>query len=254
MTTPTTRASELVPAEELAAFVAHPLAEMFPMISDDELRELAEDIRKNGMIEPITLCEGKILDGRNRFNAAKLVSFPFRRANFRELLCHLDPRAYVISANIKRRHLTTEQKREVIALLIKANPSKSDRQIAETTKVSRHTVGDVRDGLEATGQIAQLEKTTGADGKTRKRKPKVKGGSGAKGEKEKITYQKVVNAKTALNAYGVLEEHLLDALQDLSDKSDFSQAEDCARRTIEKLEERLGELQPEEEETEEKAA
>jgi ParB-like chromosome segregation protein Spo0J len=63
MTGPTaTRANEIIPAEELAAFAVHPLAEIFPMISDDELRELAEDIRKIGMIEPITLCEGKILD------------------------------------------------------------------------------------------------------------------------------------------------------------------------------------------------
>ena len=69
------------------------------------------------------------------------------------------------------------------------------------------------------------------------------GKSGAKGESEKITYQKVVNAKTALNAYGVLEEHLLDALREVMEKSDFSQADDCGRRTIEKLEECLGEMQ-----------
>ena len=41
------------------------------MISDDELNELAEDIRKHGLIEPITLFENKIIDGRNRYKAAK---------------------------------------------------------------------------------------------------------------------------------------------------------------------------------------
>ena len=103
-----TATTDLLPAAEIAAFVAHPLAELFPMISNDELQELAEDIRKNGMIEPITLCQGKVLDGRNRLAAGKLIGFPFRRINFRELLCHLDPQAYVISSNIKRRHLTAE--------------------------------------------------------------------------------------------------------------------------------------------------
>ena len=39
----------------------------------------------------------------------------------------------------------------------------------------------------------------------------------------------------------------LDALRDIEEQSDFSQADDCGRRTIEKLEERLGEMQPEEE-------
>jgi len=237
-----------VPAEELAAFVAHPFAEMFPLISEDELKELAEDIRKNGMIEPITLCEGKILDGRNRFAAAKLIGRPLFRTNFRELLCHLDPRTFVISANIKRRHLTAEQRREIIAKLLKADPSKSDRQIAATVKVDNKTVAAVREKLEATEEIPQLETTTGADGKSRKRnaKPKGKGSGSGKSKKETITYKEVVNASTALNAYGVLEEHLLDALRDVNDHSDCSQANDCGRRTIEKLEELLGKMQPEE--------
>jgi ParB-like chromosome segregation protein Spo0J len=243
-----TETKDLIPAEEVAAFVAHPVAEVFPMIGSDELKELAEDIRKNGMIEPITLCQGKILDGRNRLAAGKLVGFPFRRINFRELLCHLDPQAYVISANIQRRHLTPEQKRELIAKLVKADPSKSNRQIGEITKVSHHTVGDVRNELEQRGQIAHVETRTDSAGRKQPAK-KGKSGkkSGAKGEKETITYQKVINTKTALNAYCVLEEHLLDALRDVKEKSDFSQADDCGRRTIEKLEECLGEMQPDDE-------
>src|SRR5262249_48331951 len=50
-----------------------------------------------------------------------------------------DPVAYVISANIKRRHLTTEQKRELIAKLIKAQPEKSSRQVAKVVGVSHTT-------------------------------------------------------------------------------------------------------------------
>ena len=87
---------DLIPAEEIAAFVVHPLAELFPTIGNDELQELADDIGKNGMIAPITLFEGKILDGRNRLAAGKSINFPFRRINFRELLCTLDPQAYVM--------------------------------------------------------------------------------------------------------------------------------------------------------------
>jgi ParB-like chromosome segregation protein Spo0J len=245
--TTTPSKSDFLTAEEIAGFVAHPLAEIFPIISEDELKELAEDIRKNGMLEQITLHEGKILDGRNRFAAAKSVGFAFRRTNFKELLCHLDPRAYVISANIKRRHLNSEQRRELIKLLLKADPNKSDRQIAATVKVDNKTVAAVRGQMEATEEIPQLDKTTGADGKSRKREGKPKGKGSGKGSKA-ITYQEVVDGKTARNAYHVLEEHLLDALQEINDRSSFDHADEYAQATIEKLQEKLSEMQPQAEE------
>src|ERR1700677_873101 len=47
----------------------HPLAHIFPMLDDDELKTLAEDIKDKGLTEPITLYEGKVLDGRNRYRA-----------------------------------------------------------------------------------------------------------------------------------------------------------------------------------------
>ena len=222
----------------------HPLSAMFPQITEEDFGKLAADIKLNGLHQPIMRYQGKILDGNNRYRACELVKIAPKFADFTG--DDAAARNYVISANIHRRHLSSEQRREIIATLLKADPGMSNRQIGETTKTSHHTVEAVRTELEATGQLAQLDKTTGADGKSRKRKGRPKGG--AKGKKEMVTFQEVVNAKTALNAYCVLEEHLLDALQDVNDHSDFSQAEDCARRTIEKLEEKLGQMQPEEKE------
>jgi ParB-like nuclease domain len=227
----------------------HPFSMFFPPISEDSFDKLVDDIKKWGLLQPIIVYQDKILDGNNRYRACLQAKV---KPRFIELVEASDASAqrYVVSANIHRRHLTAEQRREIIAKLLKADPAQSDRQVADTAKVSHHTVGDVRAEMEATGQIAQLEKTTGADGKTRKRKggkPKGSGGGSTK-NKTTITYQEVTNAKTALNAYSVLEEHLLDALQDVNDKSDFSQADDHGRRTIEKLEEKLAQLQPADEE------
>ncbi len=67
-----------------------------------------------------------------------------------------DPYAYVLSANVHRRHLTGEQKRELIAKLLKAQPEKSDRQIAETVKASPTTVGTVRAKMESAGDVSKL--------------------------------------------------------------------------------------------------
>jgi hypothetical protein len=237
-------------ADDEFKFEFHPLADKFPLMESDELRKLANDIVVNGLMEKITLFEGKILDGRNRYRACQLAAtvkdkkFKFVRTDFRELRCDVNPVAFVISANIHRRHLTAEQKRDLLATLIKLDPTKSNRQIAEQAKVSHHTVGEVREGLEATGQVAQLDGTTGKDGKKRKTRRK----GGPKGKGKAINYAQVIDAKTATNAYSVLEGHILDALQDLNNFSSFAHADEYAQRTIEKLQEKLAEMQPEEEE------
>ena len=79
----------------------------------------------------------------------------------------LDPVAYVISKNIKRRHLTSEQKRDAIAKLLALDPEKSNRQIAEAAATDHKVVGRVRAKMEATGAAPQLSKTRGKDGKKR---------------------------------------------------------------------------------------
>jgi ParB-like chromosome segregation protein Spo0J len=165
----------------------HPLSKLFPPMSDEDFRQLKDDIKANGLQQPIVIYQDKILDGSNRARACYELGLEPCGGEPRDRLpivvefkgTEKEAEAYAISANIHRRHLSPEQRRKIIEKLIKADPSKSNRQIAETAKVSHVTVGDVRTELETTGQIDQLEKTTGADGKSRKRKGKPKGsGSG----------------------------------------------------------------------------
>src|SRR5262249_1310783 len=162
----------------------HPAAKLFPQMSADELRELGEDIKKHGGLPavPLVLWEAErsappfLLDGRNRLDAMEAVGLPVLDTQGEWLNWNLacrctqirgnDPYAYVISANIHRRHLTAEQKRELIAKLIKATPEKSDRQIAETVKASPTTVGTVRAEMETKGDVSKLD--TRRDSKGRK--------------------------------------------------------------------------------------
>ena len=47
----------------------HELAALIPEMSADEFRGLCDDIRTNGLIEPIVLYEDRVLDGRHRYRA-----------------------------------------------------------------------------------------------------------------------------------------------------------------------------------------
>lgn len=96
-------------------------ADVFPMMADDELAELAEDIKENGLRDPIVLAEfdGKtmLVDGRNRRAACELAGIePETRALNGE-----DPTAFVLSANIHRRHMTKGQRAMAVAKVLETN-------------------------------------------------------------------------------------------------------------------------------------
>ena len=108
--------------EWIGEYPVHPVASLFPMIDDESLNALAEDIKKNGQREPIIVAyldeamidEPVVIDGRNRHAACKLAGiepeFKFVMSlNDREL----SPQViadWIISHNLHRRHLTTSQK------------------------------------------------------------------------------------------------------------------------------------------------
>jgi hypothetical protein len=96
--------------------------------------------------------------------------------------------AYVISKNIHRRHLTAEQKLNLLVELVKASPEKSDRALAKEAGTTHPTIAKARRQAEATGKALPVEKRTGADGKARKQPAKKAKGWGrivlAEGENE----------------------------------------------------------------------
>jgi ParB-like chromosome segregation protein Spo0J len=100
--------TSLIPEIDVFNLPVFPVAALFPMIAADELAELAEDIRENGLQEPIVIAkpngEWLLVDGRNRLAACQLAGItPHYR------ILDSDPTAYVLSANVHRRHLTKGQ-------------------------------------------------------------------------------------------------------------------------------------------------
>jgi hypothetical protein len=76
-----------------------------------------------------------------------------------------DPETLVYTLNLYRRHLTPEKKRELIAGLIKAQPEKSNLQIAKQAKADDKTVAKVRREMEARSEIPNVETTVDTKGR-----------------------------------------------------------------------------------------
>lgn len=91
----------------------HPLAMVFPPMPADEYALLVEDIRQHGLREPVTLCEGKVLDGRHRAKACAEAGVELAYKEWEGD----DPREFVLSVNLRRRHLTASQRAAVAAEL-----------------------------------------------------------------------------------------------------------------------------------------
>jgi ParB-like chromosome segregation protein Spo0J len=92
----------------------HPIADLFPMMTDEELANLAADIKANGLIHPIVVDkDGVLIDGRNRDRACEIAGIEPLTVLFEGD----DPRAYIIANNISRRHLTKGQQAMAVAMI-----------------------------------------------------------------------------------------------------------------------------------------
>lgn len=127
----------------------HAFAKSFREMTEEEFDALKEDVRANGLIEPITLFDRQILDGRNRFRACleldKEGQLPKGSPTFREFAGSLDEaRAEAISKNFMRRHLTKSEKAMFLVLNRMVTPPPKDG--------SRRQQGTGRDAIMSVGK------------------------------------------------------------------------------------------------------
>lgn len=180
----------------------HPYADLFPWIEGAAFQELKADIAKNGVIEPIVFLDGAVLDGRNRYIAARELGIEYPRVEYEGD----DPLGFVLSKNLSRRHLSESQRGIVAAKLAKLEDGQrqvgkfahvpTQAQAAELLNVSERTVKTARQvvnegtpelvaavesgavSVSAAAEVAKLPKTKQkkvvADGKAKETAKKAK--------------------------------------------------------------------------------
>ncbi len=98
----------------------HPLSAAFPAMQADEYQGLKDSIENVGVLEPITLFDGGILDGWHRYNAARDVGMPCPMV---ELGADVDPGDFVLVKNKDRRNLTASQKAAAVTAVHMCRPA-----------------------------------------------------------------------------------------------------------------------------------
>lgn len=86
----------------------HEIANIFPMMDGTEFAALVDDIKQNGLLDPIITHENKIIDGRNRYRACVEAGIAPRFEVWKQNgMPMLD---WVVSRNLHRRHLNETQR------------------------------------------------------------------------------------------------------------------------------------------------
>jgi hypothetical protein len=174
----------------------HSAAEIIPAYDDAKLLALGRDIKAGGgMKMPVIVLaqpDGthSLLDGRSRLDALVHVGIKFE---VKVIDGHIiidapdydipapseipadadfDAIGFVLSINLRRRHVTNGQKRAIIKKVIEAQPALSDRAIAKMADVSDKTVKPIRLQIEANAEIRIGDRVEATGRKARGRKPK----------------------------------------------------------------------------------
>lgn len=135
----------------------HPLSAAFPPMTPEEFQSLKDSVNENGVLNPITIYEGMVLDGWHRYQAALELGMDCPEA---ELEDWIDPKDFVLAQNKNRRHITAAQlamaTTQVYEWLpanrpnksaLNAELSKTTAELAEISGTSKRTIEQAKSVL-----------------------------------------------------------------------------------------------------------
>jgi ParB-like chromosome segregation protein Spo0J len=182
-----------------------PYVDLLPQLTDEDYQELKEDIRANGVMYPVVIDDdNNVIDGHHRLRIAAELGIPYSDVRKKQVegLPEEKRRELAYNLNLHRRQLTQQQKRKLIAKLLKTDPEKSDRAIAEQAGVTNKTAANVRKELEASEEIPHTPERTDKSGRKQKAKKPAK----TKPEADAETGGERFNQWLNLKSYGLALE------------------------------------------------
>ena len=137
----------------------HDLSALFPRMEPDAFARLVESIREQGLLEPITIADGKILDGFHRDEACYVAG---RKPDYVPLDPKLDKLDFVFGKNFDRRQMTVSQASVVAAkaaTLPRGRPAQMPGRDADTSEAENkkdkniHLTGDGQEAGETAREV-----------------------------------------------------------------------------------------------------
>lgn len=90
----------------------HPAADYLPRMTEDEFSLLKQGIERDGLLNPIVLCDGQVLDGRHRYRACTELGVQPTFVQF----VGGNPYDYVREQNVNRRHFASQEQKYLVLL------------------------------------------------------------------------------------------------------------------------------------------
>jgi N6-adenosine-specific RNA methylase IME4 len=124
----------------------HPHRELIPPMSPEDYANLLEDIKRNGILQPIDIThDNVILDGHQRVKAARELGIEEVEVRIPDLeLVGIDEDEYLISVTMNRRHLTEAQKavlaNEYRKILSKKRQSEAGKKAVTIREIKRGNI------------------------------------------------------------------------------------------------------------------
>jgi hypothetical protein len=142
----------------------HDVCKLFPNMKGKQFRDLKEDIELNGLVNPIIVYEGKLIDGKNRLKACQKLGIEPKieewKPNAGQSLV-----SFIVSLNLRRRHLTSSQRAVIAKDLLPFYEAEAKKRQGKRNDLINDFFGETSDK-----NLAQVDSDTSA-----KKLPEVSG-------------------------------------------------------------------------------